>query len=103
MLGLPAAKQAEGAVQSIPEQPLSGGISTAPTVTEGGTITVEVEGDARSISIGVPGVGRVEVPVENGVAEYTLPASVPAGTKIIVSDNDLPDPSTATVTVVGTQ
>jgi hypothetical protein len=84
---------------------LNGGgrITTEPTVVEGGTIMVHVEGEATSISLAIPGVGRVDVQVQNGVAEYTLPASVPGGTRIIITDNDLPEPSTAGVTVVGNQ
>jgi hypothetical protein len=78
-------------------------ISTEPTVVEGGTIVIRVEGTASSVSLAIPGVGRVDVPVQNGVAEYTLPASVRGGTEILITDNALPTPSTAEVTVVGNQ
>jgi hypothetical protein len=79
----------------------TGGVSAPATVREGGSFTITVTSGAGSVSVGIPGHGTTEVPVADGKAEFTVPAGVKPGTVILVSDDQFPEPSCASVTVVG--
>lgn len=76
-------------------------VRTDATVQEGGTIQVRVDGETAELLFVVPSVGAIRVPVVRGRAEYTLPPSVRGGTRVIISDLRVPDPSSVGVDVVG--
>ena len=88
---------------SILPIPQGGGLRAPPTVQEGGRLQVDVQSESTHVLLVVPGIGRVKIAVIDGVAEYQLPPSVLGGTVIFVSDMKLPNPSAATVQVVGNQ
>ena len=71
------------------------------TVVEGGLLRIQVDSKTPYVSIYVTGQPVVDVPVVGGVVEYRLPATVHGGALIHVSDNLYPNPSSATITVVG--
>lgn len=79
------------------------GIRVPPSVREGGRLEVDVSSGATTITLVIPGIGHVKIPVIDGVAEYQLPPSVRGGGVIFVSDMQLPNPSAASVPVVGNQ
>lgn len=79
------------------------GIRAPSGVQEGGDLRVDVSSGASQLTLVIPGVGRVKIPVQNGVAEYRLPPSVRGGTVIFISDMKLPSPSAAIVQVIGNQ
>ena len=72
-----------------------------PTVEEGGTIVVQAPKYLEFVYVFVPGRGSLAIPVVAGRAEYTLPPEVLGGTLIVVSDGQIPNPKSVTVTVVG--
>lgn len=76
-------------------------IQAESTVQEGGTIHVRVNSDVTELLLVVPSVGAVRVPVVNRRAEYTLPPTVPGGSRVIISDVTVPHPSSVGVDVVG--
>ncbi len=78
-------------------------IHAEPTVREGGTIQLRVDGDVSQLTLVVPGVGVVKLGVVQGRAEYTLPPQVHGGGRIIVSDMQVPDPSSIGIDVIGAQ
>ncbi len=70
-------------------------------VAEGGRLRIEVYSNVKAIQIYTPGQGVTWFPVVNGVVEYHLPSTVPAGSPIYITDGLYPNPSSAVVTVVG--
>ena len=62
---------------------------------------ITVTGDVDVVSVGIAGQGSREVQVTDGEAQFTLPASADPGTVVLISDNKVPTPSSASVTVVG--
>lgn len=79
------------------------GIAADPTVPEGGVISVRVSSGSKTVTLLIPRVGPVDVPVRDGVAEYRLPPGVRGGTIILISDHAFPNPSSTSVEVVGNQ
>jgi hypothetical protein len=78
-------------------------IRTDPTVAEGGVLVVTAAAATRSVSFLVPGQRRVTLPVVNGRVEFRVPPQVRGGTRILVSDMNLPKPCELSVEVVGGQ
>lgn len=72
-----------------------------PTVAEGGTIQFRCRGTLNELRVVVPGRGTIRVRVHNGRAEYQVPPDVPGGTRILVTDGVLPNPSGTSILVVG--
>ncbi|MGE0144231.1 MAG: hypothetical protein AB7I19_19490 [Planctomycetota bacterium] len=77
------------------------GIRVPPQVQEGGVLEIEVGSGVREVWVGIPGRKTYRVPVIGGRAEFRLPPSAPGGTRLLVSDMKVPNPSNATVDVVG--
>jgi hypothetical protein len=79
----------------------SPGLSAPPTVSEGGSVTVDVSTGAKEIWVAIPGRRPFSVPVRGGRAEFQVPPGVPGGTRIPISDLLLPKPSGTSILVVG--
>lgn len=79
------------------------GLVAPDTVVEGGWLEVQVNSGVREIAVLVPGVGKWKLRVpKDGRVEWRLPPGVVGGKHIILTDLKLPNPSGATVEVVGT-
>ncbi|MBK8974575.1 MAG: hypothetical protein IPM29_01480 [Planctomycetes bacterium] len=92
------------AMAMAPQDPVEPppGIEAPDAVAEGGHLVVQVNSGVKEIGLCVPGVGQWTVPVpKDGRVEWRLPPNVRGGHRIIVTDLDIPHPSSKTVDVVG--
>jgi hypothetical protein len=80
-----------------------GRIDAPSTVTEGGTLVIRVALGVDRLTMFVPGVGKVDLPVVSRQVEYVLPPAVRGGATILITDGRVPNPSGASVRVVGGQ
>jgi hypothetical protein len=76
-------------------------IQTDPTVSEGGTIHMRVDGGPEYLTLIVPGLAPVRVRVVRGRAEYQVPPHVRGGSHIFITDDLFPNPTGTSVLVVG--
>jgi len=77
------------------------GISAPATVPEGDILVIQVHSKVDYVSVLIQGHGTVKVRVVEGEARYLIPQGVSAGSVVTITDDLYPDPSTATVIVVG--
>ncbi len=80
--------------------PQEKGLSAPGTVLEGGSIEILVGSDAAELSVVVPGLLDVKIPVIDGRAELQLPPNIHGGETIFISDEKYPYPSSVEVLVV---
>ncbi|MGE3966431.1 MAG: hypothetical protein AB7I09_20210 [Planctomycetota bacterium] len=77
------------------------GITGPATVPEGGDVRIDVHNGAKKVNVYIAGHGRRVLLVQDGIAEFRLPPGVAGGTRILVSDHRVPNPSTIEIVVTG--
>lgn len=76
-------------------------IQTDPTVSEGGTIHMRVDGSPEYLTRIVPGRAPVRVRVIRGRAEYRVPPHVRGGSHVFITDDHFPNQGGTFVLGVG--